>query len=586
MSKDIRIRISSVADLKAIHDASAAAAKMVKDVKRSNDEMRQSVLKSAAAYDSVAARADKVAFAARGTVLSAKQIEEAWRNAMSTAKTHTEDAKRSVTGLGRAVQVVGGILGGMTGPVGFIAKNLLLGSIWKVAGRVIEIFSDKVKKAREELEKAKEAKLSEELKAIAAREKDISDMFDKGVAAIDKQVEKTKELLGIQKKLVDAERELQKQKELTAATGNPEAQAIIEKKYKMRSDETNASSQADSLLAEFNAAVKKIDEGEKFLRDMDRWFADADGKIKEYESKIAEIEAHARTAAIHGSVNNAQEYLTQSGEAKDYARYKKQLEEIRAARAKGESNVQTMKNRIAGYSETMERTSSELAALDKLREARQIENERYVAEKGAAIDKAEAEEEKAAREAAEKKAKEDAAVAEKRAEADRKAAEKRAEAEEKAAEKAAAERARLDAQEATRRERERQAELAAKIKDHQKLLTAERTEESKTRSAVSAAESKLQRAWGWYRDKDSMSAQMQEEKADAAARKQFEKDFARLRSRRRDWRNAENLSVDDEAVRRVAIAREEKAEAERHLAEIEKNTANLAEKLDELLAMK
>ena len=196
---------------------------------------------------------------------------------------------------------------------------------------------------------------------------------------------------------------------------------------------------------------------------------------------------------------------------------------------------------------------------------------------------------KAKREAAEKKRVEDSLAAAQKKTDERNAkaaAEKKAEAEKKAAEKAAADRARLDAQEAARRERERQAELAARIRDHQKLLAAERAEESKTRSAVSAAESKLQQAWGWYRDKDSMAAQLAEEKADAQARKQFEKDFERLRYRRRDWRTAENLSVDDEAVRRVALAREEKEAAERHLAEIERNTANLAEKLDELLQVK
>ncbi len=166
------------------------------------------------------------------------------------------------------------------------------------------------------------------------------------------------------------------------------------------------------------------------------------------------------------------------------------------------------------------------------------------------------------------------------------AAEKRAAEEKKAAEKAAAERARLDAQEAARRERERQKELADRIKDHQKLLAAERAEESKSRAAVSAAESKLQQAWGWYRDKESMRTQLEEEKAEAAAQKQYEKDLQRLKDRRRDWRKAENLSVDEEAVRRVALAREEKEAAEKHLAEIEKNTADLAAKLDELLAMK
>ena len=126
-----------------------------------------------------------------------------------------------------------------------------------------------------------------------------------------------------------------------------------------------------------------------------------------------------------------------------------------------------------------------------------------------------------------------------------------------------------------------------KIKNHQKLIAAEANKaESAAQSAKSKAESKLQQAWGWYRDKDSMRAQLEEEKAEAAAQKQFEKDFAKLKDRRRDWRKAETLSVDDEAVRRVALAKEEKAAAEKHLAEIEKNTADLAEKLDNLISMK
>ena len=109
---------------------------------------------------------------------------------------------------------------------------------------------------------------------------------------------------------------------------------------------------------------------------------------------------------------------------------------------------------------------------------------------------------------------------------------------------------------------------------------------SKAQAAQSSAESKLQRAWGWYRDKDSMRAQMEEEKADAAAQKQFEKDFAKLKSKRRDWRTAENLSVDDEAVRRVGLAREEKQAADKWAQETAENTRDLAHKLDELLQVK
>lgn len=165
-------------------------------------------------------------------------------------------------------------------------------------------------------------------------------------------------------------------------------------------------------------------------------------------------------------------------------------------------------------------------------------------------------------------------------------AEKEAKAKEAAAKKAAETQARLDKEAAAARERQAQKELDQKIKNHQKLLAAENKAESEAHSRQAKAESKLQQAWGWYRDKDSMRAQLEEEKADAAARKQFDKDFEKLKSKHRDWRTAENLSVDDEAVRRVALAREEKEAADKHLAEIEKNTADLSAKLDELLSVK
>lgn len=93
---------------------------------------------------------------------------------------------------------------------------------------------------------------------------------------------------------------------------------------------------------------------------------------------------------------------------------------------------------------------------------------------------------------------------------------------------------------------------------------------------LAAAQSNVTQAWGWYRDKDSMARQLEEEKANAEAEVQFEKDFARLRRfRPSDWRNAKNLSVDEEAVRRVALAREEEQNARKELEQIGQNTAYL-----------
>lgn len=173
------------------------------------------------------------------------------------------------------------------------------------------------------------------------------------------------------------------------------------------------------------------------------------------------------------------------------------------------------------------------------------------------------------------------------AEAERGAREK--EAREKEKERAAAERAaeRLAREE----ERERLAVERAVAKERARLqretldeyregLEAARTAEADAMTRLAAAQERERRAWGWYRDKDSLAAQIEEEKADAAAQKQFERDFDRLTDRRRDWRTATDLSLDDEAVRRVGLAREERDAAERAAAETAANTARAAASLE------
>lgn len=154
------------------------------------------------------------------------------------------------------------------------------------------------------------------------------------------------------------------------------------------------------------------------------------------------------------------------------------------------------------------------------------------------------------------------------------AAEKKAEADKKAAEKAAKERERLEAREAARREREitrlhnrRLALLRKEYSERERLA-------SEAQRWEAEAESKLQQAWGWYRDKGSMAAQLQEERENARAEKQFNEDFLRLQKNHKNWRDAENLSIDEEAIRRVALAYEEREEA----AEFAAVTADAAER--------
>lgn len=132
--------------------------------------------------------------------------------------------------------------------------------------------------------------------------------------------------------------------------------------------------------------------------------------------------------------------------------------------------------------------------------------------------------------------------------------------------KASAERveaARRQAQDATQKKR---------LKDIADAEAAEKiaaTEAAEARTRLAAAQAQVQRAWGWYRDKGSMAAQLTEEKANADAERQYEKDFQKLKSWRPDWETAKNLSVDQEAVRRVALARREEDAAQKAVASID-----------------
>ena len=117
--------------------------------------------------------------------------------------------------------------------------------------------------------------------------------------------------------------------------------------------------------------------------------------------------------------------------------------------------------------------------------------------------------------------------------------------------------------------------------ERRKNLAALTDMETQASARLAAAQSKVAEAWGWYRDKDKMAAVMAEEKADAKAREQYEKDFEKLKGRR-DWRTAKDLSVDQEAVRRVALAKEEETAAQKALAETAKSTAKAAASLAEI----
>lgn len=575
-TKEIKIRVATEAELGALRSANTELALMAFRVGKDNQSLRQDMLSASREMYSFGNVAESTA---SRTVLSAKQIEEAWRKAMS--KVHAEASN----GMGKVSDVAKSMLKGVGGAFGKIGTMFLQGGIWggmaAIATKAFTLIWDHFKEKSEQAAKRAERAFNESTDKIKDNVSKIDKAFDSSVSAIDKAISRYGTLIDKVKELTKAEIELAKQRAIAngmdaasanAAAADLSAQVDFEAEERrlqniiaMEQKRVDAAKDAEAKTAE---AVKKATEQK----------AAAEAEYQKKREEYVKENAKTTRLALGGMGGGYQVVQLPADEiARNYAKASEDFDESGEA-AKLREKVQKAKDVLAGIKtdekaiaaadEARAKIEQAQTALDVLatkREARELAVQNEIAAKAEADIKEQAE---------------------KKAEADRKAAEKKAEEEKKAAEKAAAERARLDAQEAARRERERQKELADKIKNHQRLLAAERQAESQERSRIAAAESKLQQAWGWYRDKDSMAAQLEEEKADAEARKQFEKDFAKLKDRRRDWRTAENLSVDDEAVRRVALAREEKEQAEKHLAEIEKNTAELAEKLDELLQVK
>ena len=572
MAKEIKIHIAAEANLAAIRQVNTELAKMAMAVGRKNGDLRQATMLAAREYYNLGDASEKSATRA---VLSAKQIEEAWRKAMTKP---TEEASK---GFGRLTEAARGAMKGIGGTFGQLGEMFLQGGIWgamaAAATKAFTLIWDHFAKESERAAKRAERAFNESLSSIKDGAAAIDKAFDSAMSGIDKAISRFDAMSNSVKELTKAEIELAKQHAIAngmdAASANAAAadlSAQVDFEAEERRLQNLIAMEQKRVDAAKDAEAKTAEEVKKATEQKAAAEAEYQKKREEYIKKNAR-EFITTGTTVYGSVQTVKLSEQEIEEERRKAAFDfdesdegaKLREKVRKAKD-AIDGIKTDEKALAAADEARAKIEQAQTSLDVLatkREARELAVQNEIADKIEADHKAQVEKDKAA-------------------------ADKRAEEEKKAAEKAAADRARLDAQEAARRERERQAELAARIRDHQKLLAAERAEESRTRSAVSAAESKLQRAWGWYRDKDSMAAQLAEEKADAQARKQYEKDFERLKSRRRDWRTAENLSVDDEAVRRVALAREEKEAAERHLAEIEKNTANLAEKLDELLQVK
>ena len=241
---------------------------------------------------------------------------------------------------------------------------------------------------------------------------------------------------------------------------------------------------------------------------------------------------------------------------------------------KGYYSRMAMENGILGGEDVERYLQAESEAAEE--RARREDEVRRNAIKRQADDKAE----KARREAEEEEKKlaglaaGQAKIDERRA---REKAQKDAEAARKAAEAEEKERLRIEKEIAAERRRLWKRDIAERQREER--VAAKEAEDAQRR--LSDAVAQEQRAWGWYRNRDSWKSQLEEERAEAQAQKQFDKDFEKLKDRHRDWRTAK-LSDEEEVVRRVGLAREEKSKAEEYARETAEAAARAADAIEQI----
>lgn len=356
-------------------------------------------------------------------------------------------------------------------------------------------------------------------------------------------------------KLSNARREYAKQLEISLAK-TEEERAAIERRHSAEGAKEKGENDLSRIQAEREKLRKDIATWRESIANYKDDNKTLDKEYKTASKNFASASKRAKNATWYWHFG-LEEDLELQGRAGDA------MENITKSKISNLENIDKLKTNIDNALKQLDRLKTDEATIKLTMKSEAVKAD--TAEKDAA--KAEAEEKKKAEDEAKKKA-------EAEAEAILKEEQRLAAEHDKAMRKAAEDEAKAIKDARLKADKEVMAE-------RKRRLTELTTMESDAAKRLAAAQSKVAEAWAWYRDKDKMAAQLKEEKAEEAAQKQFEKDFEDLKWRR-DWRTAKDLSVDQEAVRRVALAKEEETAAQKALAETAKSTAQAAASLAEI----
>lgn len=488
----------------------------------------------------------------QGVDSAAKKVEDLAKKAGNTAEEASERIVKSVGQLpgilGKVQNALGGIAGKALAVIGAFKTGWDIGT-WLQQRVIAPLLGlqdpiEELKKKNRELKKEAEVaaeKWAEAQDRLAASLEQDAEAANEAVAKIDRLAAAYIRLQEARKAVADAEadaEELSLQRDkfedmlILGREGRPEQAAQIGKYY----DVMIAERRKERTVGNADMAVEKaeveIERGEKAIAELKKRERQA---AKDYER------AAKRTRDAENNVDLGEE------------QYKAQLKRAQTDEARALRNWTRLSNRRKDEESDMEARYTELTARQLERaNAEERANQEIDAKKKAYDDYLDY-----VRELDEKEAQEEAQKAEEN------------------------DRNRRDADERDRKQmedrlhRSRMANTRAEVQERAQM-------EAAAQQRLAAAQSAVRQAWGWYRDKGSLKTQLAEEQADAAAQSQYEKDFEKLRFRR-DWREAKNLSLDQEAVRRVALAREEEQAAQEYAkvtAEASQRAADALESIE------
>lgn len=584
--KKISIHLATSSDLAAINEVNRGLAKIAMSAGRANDAARQAALASTREWATLGGAMDG---AASRAVLTAREIEEAWRRAMGGVS--AKPAEEAARGFGRLADVAKGAARGIGGAFSGVFEMIMQGGVWGAATMAVTAaFKWAWGRIREDAER--EAKRTERawkdgLESIREGAAEIDKAFASSMSAADKSISRFDAMTNSVKELTKAEIELARQRAIANGMSREDASRAAADLSAQEDEEA----EENRLRHVVETERKRVDAAESAEAATVELKREATKKKEaaeaEYQRKREEY-VRKNAATLGYSMNGMGAGVTA------YALSEKEVAEnrARAARDFEESDeAGALRGKVKEAADRLKSIATDEKALAAADDAR---NKIALAENAlAALDAKRAAREQSAlndaREAAEKAAKE-------RADAEARAAETARAAEVRAAQDAARERERLDRE----LHRKRMDDLRAEI-------SAANGRGAGLQSVASAAQGAFDRAFAMYRDPSRAAAEIGEEKA-------FARDLDRLHADARryggswriaelsrlmasgdtegqaaalaEWRKSRGFTPQVEAMVRASAAERAKTTAEDELRKIEANTAGLAEKLDNLLAMK